>query len=112
MRARVTESASRNGVKTVRKKSRCRCESAAVMGGPSLFHTSDGARVITHAFLTRPRYTAKLSGVVASIRTTGPVTVAPPVPGAQAQLAAIRSCARGAVMRARIGPREIGRAHV
>ncbi len=89
----------------VRKKSRCRCESAAVIDGPSVFHTSDGGRVITQACFTRPRYRTKLSGVVASIRTTGPVTVAPPVPGAQAQLAAITSCARGAVMSARIGPR-------
>ncbi len=75
------------------------------MDGPSVFHTSDGGRVITQAFFTRLRYAAKLSGVVASIRTTGPVTVTPPVPGAQAQLAAVTSCARGAVRRARIGPR-------
>src|SRR5437867_1791427 len=73
MRARVVESRSRNGVNTFRKKSRCRCESAAVIGGPSLFHTSDGGRVMTHAFFPRPRYTAKLSGVGASIRTARPV---------------------------------------
>ena len=91
MRARVVESASRNGVNTVRTKSRWRAESAAVMGGPSLFHTSDGARVMTHARRTRPRYSAKLSGVLASMRTTGPVSVAPPVPGAHAQLAAVMS---------------------
>src|SRR5207245_1776308 len=81
-------SASRNGVNTLREKSRWRVESAPVMGGPSLFHTSDGTRVMTHAPLTRRRYGAKLSGVLASMRTTGPATVAPPVPGAHAQLAA------------------------
>src|SRR6266853_1322033 len=54
------------------------------MDGPSVFHTSDGGRVITQAFFTRLRYAAKLSGVVASIRTTGPVTVTPPVPGVEA----------------------------
>jgi len=105
MRARVSESASRNGVKTLRKYSRWLCESAAVMAGPSPFHTGAGGRVMTQAPFTLPRYTAKLSGVVASIRTTGPVRTEPPVPGAQAQLAAVTSCARGAVIRTRAGPR-------
>src|SRR5256885_17257900 len=105
MRARRPESASRNGVNTLRKKSRWRAESVAVMGGPSLFQTSDGTRVMTHAPFTRRRYGAKLSGVLASMRTTGPVTVAPPVPGAHAQLAAVTSCDRGAVRRTRIDPR-------
>src|SRR5438046_36936 len=62
MRARVTESASRNGVNTVRKKSRCRCESAAVMAGPSVFHTSEDARVMTHARFTRPGYSGNPAG--------------------------------------------------
>src|SRR2546430_15250524 len=105
MRARVAESASRNGVNTLRLNSRWRAESAPVMGGPSLFHTSDGTRVMTQAPFTRRRCTTKLSGVLASIRTTGPVRVAPPVPGAHAQLAAVTSWGRRAVRRARDAPR-------
>src|SRR2546427_9828964 len=75
------------------------------MGGPSLFHTNVGGRSMTHDPRTLPRDAAKLSGVVASIRTTGPRTGRPPVPGAQAQLAAVRACGRGAISRAHIGPR-------
>src|SRR5256712_8676786 len=75
------------------------------MGGPSLFHAGAGGRSITKAPLTARRFAARLSGVEPSIRTTGPRMVLPFVPGAQAQLAAITSCVRGAVIRTHRGPR-------
>src|SRR5438046_10356473 len=79
--------------------------SAPALGGPSLFHTNEGARSMTHAPFTFPLLASRLSGVLASMRTTGPFTVLPLVPGAQAQLAAATSCKRGAVIRIHIGPR-------
>src|SRR6266581_3659065 len=82
-----------------------RCVSAADIGGPSLFQTKDGGRSITNAPFTLALLASRLSGVLASIRTTGPRTVLPLVPGAHAQLAATTSCARGATSRAHIGPR-------
>src|SRR5438445_5263362 len=75
------------------------------MGGPSAFHTGAGGRSITKAPLTCRRWAARLSGVEPSMRTTGPRTVLPFEPGAQAQLAAITSCARGAVIRTQRRPR-------
>src|SRR6266571_4723026 len=82
-----------------------RCVSAADIGGPSLFQTKDGGRSITNAPFTLALLASRLSGALASIRTTGPRTVLPLVPGAHAQLAATTSCARGATSRAHIGPR-------
>src|SRR3989442_6300363 len=79
--------------------------SAADIGGPSLFQTKDGGRSITNAPFTFALLASRLSGVLASIRTTGPRTVLPLVPGAHAQLAATTSCARGATSRTHIGPR-------
>src|SRR5437773_10180018 len=79
--------------------------SAADIGGPSLFQTKDDGRSITNAPFTFALLASRLSGVLASIRTTAPRTVLPLVPGAQAQLAATTSCARGATSRTHIGPR-------
>src|SRR3989442_8917879 len=60
---------------------------------------------MTEVSITAGRFAAGLSGVEASIRATGPRMVLPLVPGAQAQLAAITSCVRGAVIRTHRGPR-------
>src|SRR5256712_3307326 len=104
-RARAVESAFWNGADTPRKYSRCLVESAAVMGGPSAFHTGAGGRSITKAPLACRRWAARLSGVEPSMRTTGPRIVLPFEPGAQAQLAAITSCTCGAVIRTERAPR-------
>src|SRR5437762_1436141 len=52
MRARRTESIADGGPNAPRNWSRMRCVSAALIGGPSLFHTNDGARSITNAPFT------------------------------------------------------------
>src|SRR5256885_16671706 len=78
--------------------------SAADIGGPSLFQTKDDGRSITNAPLTFALLASRLSGVLASIRTTAPRTVLAWVPGAHAQLAAMTSCARGATGDAHTGP--------
>ena len=104
-RARAAESRRCPPPNKPRNAARCRSESAAAIGGPSLFHTKEGGRSMTHAPFTFPLLASRLSGVVASMRTTGPLTVLPLVPGAHAQLAAATSCARGAVSRIHIGPR-------
>src|SRR5437762_12974417 len=105
MRARVAESRRWPPPKKPRNAARCRSESAAVIGGPSLFQTNWGGRSITHAPFALALFASMLSAVLASMRTTGPLTVLPLVPGAHAQLAATMSWGRGAVSRIHIGPR-------
>src|SRR5439155_923613 len=104
-RARVAESTRWPPPRNPRNAARCRSESAGVIGGPSLFHTNWGGRSMTHAPFTLALFASMLSAVLASMRTTGPVTVLPFVPGVHAQLAATTSCRRGAVSRIHIGPR-------
>jgi hypothetical protein len=87
------------------RASRSAAESAAVIGGPSGFQIWAGARSITHAPRTRPMLAARLSGVEASMRTTGPRTILPPVPAVQAQLCPVRFRVKGAVIRKLAGPR-------
>ena len=105
MRARVAESRRCPPPTNPRNAARCRSESAAVIGGPSLFHTNWGGRNMTQAPFTRALFASMLSAVLASMRTTGPLAVLPFVPGAHAQLAATTSCVRGATRRIHIGPR-------
>src|SRR6267143_167078 len=105
MRARRTESIADGGPNAPRNWSRMRSVSAALMGGPSLFQTNDGARSMTNAPFTLALLTSRLSAELASMRTTGPRTTLPFVPGAHAQLAATTSCARGVVIRTHIAPR-------
>src|SRR3989442_9420438 len=104
-RARAGEWGRGPAHKKPRNAARSRSESAGVIGGPSLFHTNAGGRSITHAPFTLAFPASRLSGVLASMRTTGPLTVLPFVPGAHAQLAATTSWTRGAVSRIQIGPR-------
>src|SRR6266516_2895451 len=105
LRARCAESIACGPPNAPRNWSRMRWVSAADIGGPSLFQTKDGARSITNAPFTLALLASRLSGVLASMRTTGPRTALPLVPGAHAQLAATTSCTRGATMRTDRGPR-------
>ena len=80
-------------------------ESAAVIGGPSGFQIGSDGRESTQAPLRRGLYTARLSGVERSARTTGPATVLPPVPTVHAQLCPVTARVNGAVILKAAGPR-------
>ena len=82
-----------------------RCESSGLGGGASGFQTGVEGFGSTQAPRTRPRYTAKLSRVDRSTRTTGPLSVFPSVPAVQAQLYPVIARSKGAVSRRERGPR-------
>ena len=85
--------------------SRRAAESAAVIGGPSGFQTNAGSFSSTQAPLIRLLLASSSSALPIEARTTGPLTIFPPVPAVQAQLYASSARRNGAASCTEIGPR-------